>query len=836
MIDEDKTRKEFINELIKLRKENSELKSAEKVPNRNSTLAETTTSYNNDFHKVYDYIKSHVSELINIPLLQQIFETFYELTGITHVFLDADAKLLTQTDWSDLCLNFHRKCPQTAYRCQQSDQFPFSHLDESPYLKYQCINGLMEYAAPIIVEGQHMGTIYLGQLFNEPPDEGYFRKQAQKYGFNEAAYLCALHKIKIIPEHQIEPIMKFYSKLGHALAVMGLERQRRIEAADHIVRKQEERLSLILEGSANGFWDWNIETGKIYRSPRWAEIWGYPPENIEPNLLAWEKHVHPDDLQTTLKTIKENLKGNIPNYETEYRLLTSSGEWKWILERGRVVARDKQGRPLRAAGTCLDITEHKKAEAALIQSEAKFSKAFHCNADPMSITTLKEGRYVEVNNAFIKLTGYEEDELIGYTAQELGIWDVYEQRDITVYKAGVCGSVQNIEANFRTKSGEIRAGLISLDIIDIDDEAHVLVAVRDITERKQMEELLRLSEECLSKAFDVNTILMSITTLEDGKYIKANKALCRALGYRSEQIIGRTSLELDIWYDPADRCLVKQKLIANQSIRDMEIIFKKSNGEKLLGLYSAERIDIHGEPCIMSTVTDITDLRRMEVEMTRLDRLNLVGEMAASIGHEIRNPMTTVRGYLQLLQQNEIYYNERDHFDLMIEELDRANSIVTEFLSLAKNKVVELEPTNLNAIITKLLPLVQAEALSRDQQIRLELDDLPDLLLDHKEITQLILNLIKNGMESMASSGYILVRTFIEKAKVILAVQDQGHGIRSEFLDKLGTPFFTTKEHGTGLGLAVCYRIANRHNANIDVKTGSNGTTFYIKFPIQVLA
>jgi signal transduction histidine kinase len=223
----------------------------------------------------------------------------------------------------------------------------------------------------------------------------------------------------------------------------------------------------------------------------------------------------------------------------------------------------------------------------------------------------------------------------------------------------------------------------------------------------------------------------------------------------------------------------------------------------------------------------------MEVEMTRLDRLNIVGQMAASIGHEIRNPMTTVRGYLQLLRENESYSRELEYFDLMIEELDRANSIITEFLSLAKNKIVELKLTNLNAIIGKLLPLVQAKAMSRDQHIKLDLDDVPDLLLDIKEIRQLVINLVNNGMESMQLSGVVLIRTYVDKDKVVLAIKDSGHGINRELLDKLGTPFLTTKEQGTGLGLAVCYRIAARHNAKIDIETGSNGTTFYIRFPIQ---
>ncbi|MDD3365210.1 MAG: PAS domain S-box protein [Syntrophomonas sp.] len=483
----------------------------------------------------------------------------------------------------------------------------------------------------------------------------------------------------------------------------------------------------------------------------------------------------------------------------------------------------------------LDITERKQVETALHQSEEKFSKAFHGNPDLMAISTLIEGRYIEVNDAFVEITGYERHETIGRTAQELGIWALPEERDYLLKEIQKIGNIRGFELDLRLRSGEIRRFCLSGEIIDIDGVPHLLNASRDITESKRMEKALSLSEECFSKAFNTSPIVMTITSLEDGRFIKVNNAFCRIWGYSHDEIVEHSSLGLGFWLNPADRYLVKQRIMAKQSIQDMEIGFCKKSGEQRLGLYSAEGLEIDGEPCILSVLTDITELRQMEVEMTRLDRLNLVGEMAASIGHEIRNPMTTVRGYLQILRENKDYVQEIDYFDLMIEELDRANSIITEFLSLAKNKMVDMKTTSLNAIISKLLPLIQAKAMSKDQYIKVELDELPYLLLDKKEIRQLILNLVDNGMESMSSPGVVTIRTFMQKKKVVLAVQDQGHGIDCELLDKLGTPFFTTKEQGTGLGLAVCYRIASRHNAKINIETSSTGTTFYVRFPSLIV-
>jgi signal transduction histidine kinase len=239
---------------------------------------------------------------------------------------------------------------------------------------------------------------------------------------------------------------------------------------------------------------------------------------------------------------------------------------------------------------------------------------------------------------------------------------------------------------------------------------------------------------------------------------------------------------------------------------------------------------------VKDTMQDLRAKKRQsEEELARLDRLNLVGEMAAGIGHEVRNPMTTVRGYLQIFKKKQQFANYHEQVSTMIDELDRANCIITEFLSLAKNKAVEMRCGNLNRVITALFPLLQADAFRLGHEVQIELGDIPDSIFDEKEIRQLILNLVRNGLEAMEHSGVVTIRTYSDNHQVILAVTDIGVGIPAEVMDKIGTPFTTTKEQGTGLGLAVCYRVAHRHGAKIDVNTGSTGTTFTINFLPQTL-
>jgi two-component system sporulation sensor kinase C len=233
---------------------------------------------------------------------------------------------------------------------------------------------------------------------------------------------------------------------------------------------------------------------------------------------------------------------------------------------------------------------------------------------------------------------------------------------------------------------------------------------------------------------------------------------------------------------------------------------------------------------IEGIIRDATARKELEQELFRLDRLNIVGQMAANIGHEIRNPLTTVRGYLQVMSRKQELEPYGDNFRLLLDELDRANALITEYLSLSKNRLTDQQPRNLNAIIESLFPLILADAASTNHIVRLELSDVPDLPLDEKEIRQLLLNFARNGLEAMEPGKTLTIKTSADEHAVILAVRNEGAEIPPEVIEKLGIPFFTTKENGTGLGLAICYSIANRHRAKIHIDTGPHDTTFSVVF------
>ncbi|AFM39970.1 PAS domain S-box [Desulfosporosinus acidiphilus SJ4] len=252
---------------------------------------------------------------------------------------------------------------------------------------------------------------------------------------------------------------------------------------------------------------------------------------------------------------------------------------------------------------------------------------------------------------------------------------------------------------------------------------------------------------------------------------------------------------------------------------------------RLYEVYTQPYTDVDGTRLYFAVLIDITERKNADREYLRLERLNMVGEMAAGIAHEVRNPLTTVRGFLQLLSTKDIPQQYSDYYKIMIEELDRANLIITDFLSLAREKSLDFTLVNLAKIVNSLMPLLSADALNHDKEITLELEPVSDIEGDENELRQLLLNLARNGFEAMGRGGVLTIITLETDNYVILKISDQGGGLDPYVLERLGTPFLTTKEGGTGLGLAICQNIAVRHNALMEFASDTLGTTVSIKFP-----
>ncbi|WP_216829150.1 response regulator [Alkalihalobacterium elongatum] len=371
------------------------------------------------------------------------------------------------------------------------------------------------------------------------------------------------------------------------------------------------------------------------------------------------------------------------------------------------------------------------------------------------------------------------------------------------------------------QTNDLKEKYMNLELIIADKTKELVLA----------NEELQVSQESFRKIFHCSPNLMSIRSYRDKKYLKVNKIWSQITGYELNELESVQNNLLHIKPNTTGEFADDNQLLdIIDGLYNEQVTYVTKDGETRDGLLSTEQVYINGEPCIISVITDITESMKMQKEITRLDRLNLVGEMAAGIAHEIRNPMTTVLGFLQLSKKQQEYPTPIEYIDLMIGELERANGIITEFLALAKDKATDPRLENLNDIILALHPLLQAEGMLGNKNVNLELEDCPFLFIDEKEIRQLILNIALNGLEAMSLGGKLTIQTYVENDKAILKISDEGPGIEPEVMENIGTPFFTTKDKGTGLGLAICYSIAARNRANIEIDTSTSGTTFIVTF------
>ncbi len=439
----------------------------------------------------------------------------------------------------------------------------------------------------------------------------------------------------------------------------------------------------------------------------------------------------------------------------------------------------------------------------------------------------KELKCIYMNKVFQTILGRSQEDLLGRV-----IWDKLPNENPAFYENFKVAMNSQNQIHFEAFSLIINCW-IEVDIYP--SEVGVSALFRDITDRKKAEEDMRLSKELFSTTFDFSPIMMSLNDLKTGQFVKVNRIFEQTTGYTSNEIIGKTSDDLNLLVKKDDETSTCDIFSENGqiNIQNKEINFKIKSGYIRTGLFSTHIIKVNKTELLLIGAIDITELQQFRKEAGRLDRLDLIGQMAAAISHEVRNPLTVVKGFLQMFTTKPKFFEENEYFQLMISELDRANSIITDFLSVSRTKKSEFMEINLNKIVEFIFPLIYADALQGDKNILLDLNLIPDLKLDKEEIKQLVLNLVRNGLEAMTAGGCIKISTRSENEDIVLSIQDEGHGLPQEILNQIGTPFITTKANGTGLGLAVCYGIVSKHEGKINIETSPKGTIFNVRFPTR---
>lgn len=356
---------------------------------------------------------------------------------------------------------------------------------------------------------------------------------------------------------------------------------------------------------------------------------------------------------------------------------------------------------------------------------------------------------------------------------------------------------------------------------------------RSSIKRDQIEKMLRESESRYRRIIKLSP--EPITIHSDGIFIFANDAALKVVGAaRIEEVIGKPILD---FLHPDYHELEKERYRSISTVERLESIELKiirMDGEIIEVETSSICIDEYlGKPVIQNVMRDITDRKRTEDMIRKSEKLSVVGQLAAGVAHEIRNPLTSLKGFMQLLHSKNLGYD--NYFEIMQAEIERINFIVNEFMIVSNPQAIHsLEEKNLESILHHIVMLLSAQANLLNVQIITEYEsNIPLIKCDENQLKQVFINILKNALEAMNNGGVILIQVkSIQPNKILIRFVDQGIGIPEEQITKLGEPFHTTKEHGTGLGLMVTNKIIEGHKGSLSIRSKvDQGTTVDIILP-----
>ncbi|MRG85296.1 PAS domain-containing sensor histidine kinase [Salinibacillus xinjiangensis] len=323
--------------------------------------------------------------------------------------------------------------------------------------------------------------------------------------------------------------------------------------------------------------------------------------------------------------------------------------------------------------------------------------------------------------------------------------------------------------------------------------------------------------------------LFAVITLQ-GKLLYVSKNLPSMFGYYFQEL---KKVKLKTLIHPNDYPYVSTKIpdhIGASKKLTYRLLHKEGHYVWVESYISRMMIDC--KEYIVSYTTDISKLKETEDHLAHSEKMTVAGQLAAGIAHEIRNPLTSLKGFLQLMEAGVDIKGQ--YYKIMKEEIEKIESITSELLYISKPYSHHRTNVSLNELLTDVCTLMQSQARLNEVEIKVLLGKQNMFIeCDKSQMKQAFINIIKNAIEVMEQGGEIEVRAHVENSNVVIDIQDEGPGIPDQLLDKIQEPFFTTKENGTGLGLMITNQIIENHSGDIQIisKELEKGTLFRVTLP-----
>ena len=611
--------------------------------------------------------------------------------------------------------------------------------------------------------------------------------------------------------------------------------------SERALRESEERYRTVVEESFDGIM---VHDGEfiIFANRRAHQMLGYEPGDLVG--LSFRNTSSPESHDLLIQRAEARLRGEeVP----------SQYEVKSVRRDGTVFETEISARLVTMGGRKFiqtwfrDISDKKKADAALRESEEKFATAFRSNPGAITIFRQEDGVCVDVNQGFTTMYGWEREEAIGRTSLELGIWEDPDHNARRLRLLQSTGAVRNYEFRFRNKNGATGTALNSAEIIDLGGVNHILSISQNITDRKKAEEeALRLATAIEQAAEDI------IITDLNGAMVYVNPAFERLTGYAKEEVLGENPRILKSGrHDPAFYQGLWETITAGR-VWTSRITNRRKNGE-FIELEATISPIFNSEQTITGFVSvkrDITEQKKLETQLRQSQKMEALGTLAGGIAHDFNNILTIILGYTQMAQKRAPNEEMRENLSRIMSGSLRAMELVKRILTFSRQTEQELRPVDMRDVIDEALQLLRP-SLPSTIEIHKEIEaEWATVMADPTQLHQILLNLCTNAFQAMSRTGgrleiglqeldasetnSSLGPFLVEGSYLHLTVSDTGYGIPPDIKDRIFDPYFTTKAvgEGTGLGLAMVLGIVESYGGAIRVYSEvGHGTTFHVYLP-----
>ncbi|MED4403757.1 PAS domain S-box protein [Metabacillus fastidiosus] len=453
---------------------------------------------------------------------------------------------------------------------------------------------------------------------------------------------------------------------------------------------------------------------------------------------------------------------------------------------------------------------------------------------PCPTFIMADGKIRSANKSFQKLLGANnKEQLIDsdiLTYIDKDYHSIVKNRIVRL-KAGL--QVGLIEQSWKRMDGSPIDVEIKEAPITYDGEKASIAILLDISSRKRFQQILQKSRERYQLL--IQNSIDTIAVIHQGNWVFMNESgvkLFAADDYPN--MLGKSIYEYLHECDHEHTTETLKRILDGTS--EVEVTKQSWITAKKNTVYT-EMVCIpttyFGEQAVQVILRDLSDRKHAEQLLIRSEKLSVAGQLAAGIAHEIRNPLTAIKGFLQLMQPEKM--NVDQYFNIIFSELNRIELILSELLMLAKPQEISYRTSNIVALVKDVATLIETEANLSNVMIEQNYEESALLVnCDENQLKQVFINLLKNAIDAMPKGGTVTLSARVVQQMIEITVQDEGEGMEAEVLNRIGEPFLTTKEKGTGLGLMITYKIIDNHRGSVKIESEvGKGTKFIVSLPVE---